>query len=121
MQKGLNLLLICLKQDSLQKSKLCTDQYWIAKHFKQHCLFYFSDSFGGGAKVVRMARVPMGGWAEEGQSAPRHHEPVPEESSEDEMPPHVHRVKAVCGKLECQLKIYKCVSIKIISVPFLLL
>uniref|UniRef100_A0A673B4U6 Autophagy-related protein 9 n=1 Tax=Sphaeramia orbicularis TaxID=375764 RepID=A0A673B4U6_9TELE len=42
--------------------------------------------------VVRSARVPMGGWAEDTQGAPRHHEPLPEESSEDEMPPHIHKV-----------------------------
>lgn len=40
--------------------------------------------------------MPMGGWAEEGQTAPRHHEPLPEESSDDEMPPHIHKVNAVC-------------------------
>lgn len=57
--------------------------------------FCFPDSFGAGGKVVRSARVPMGGWAEEGQAAPRHHEPLPEESSEDEMPPHIHKVNAV--------------------------
>ncbi|XP_029973421.1 autophagy-related protein 9A [Salarias fasciatus] len=51
-----------------------------------------TDSLGAGGKVVRSARVPMGGWAEEGQAAPRHHEPLPEESSEDEMPPRMHRV-----------------------------
>lgn len=39
--------------------------------------------------------MPMGGWAEEGQAAPRHHEALPEESSEDEMPPHIHKVNAV--------------------------
>ncbi|XP_077176879.1 autophagy-related protein 9A isoform X3 [Paroedura picta] len=37
------------------------------------------------------ARLPLGGWAEDGQSA-RHPEPVPEESSEDELPPQVHKV-----------------------------
>uniref|UniRef100_A0A3Q3G1Z4 Autophagy-related protein 9 n=1 Tax=Labrus bergylta TaxID=56723 RepID=A0A3Q3G1Z4_9LABR len=41
-------------------------------------------------------RVPMGGWEEEGQGAPRHHEPVPEESSEDEMPPQIHKVNSAC-------------------------
>uniref|UniRef100_A0A3B3C3A2 Autophagy-related protein 9 n=1 Tax=Oryzias melastigma TaxID=30732 RepID=A0A3B3C3A2_ORYME len=44
---------------------------------------------------VRVARVPMGGWAEDGQAAPRHHESVPEESSEDEMPPHIHKVNTL--------------------------
>ncbi|CAG10353.1 unnamed protein product, partial [Tetraodon nigroviridis] len=44
-----------------------------------------------GGKVVRTMHVPMGGWAENSQATPRHHEPVPEESSEDEMPPHVHK------------------------------
>uniref|UniRef100_A0A3Q2Z7Y8 Autophagy-related protein 9 n=1 Tax=Hippocampus comes TaxID=109280 RepID=A0A3Q2Z7Y8_HIPCM len=47
----------------------------------------------GDGKVTRSARVPMGGWAEEShQSAPRRPESLPEESSEDEMPPHVHKV-----------------------------
>lgn len=60
--------------------------------------FCFPDSLGPGGKVVRSARgVPMGGWAEEGQAAPRHHDPLPEESSEDEMPPHIHKVNTVCG------------------------
>lgn len=38
---------------------------------------------GGGSRVQRVSRMPMGGWAEE---------PVPEEGSEDELPPHVHKV-----------------------------
>uniref|UniRef100_A0A674P3L1 Autophagy-related protein 9 n=1 Tax=Takifugu rubripes TaxID=31033 RepID=A0A674P3L1_TAKRU len=46
----------------------------------------------GPSTVVRVARSPMGGWAEDSQVAPRHHDPVPEGSSEDEMPPHVHKV-----------------------------
>ncbi|XP_034289650.1 autophagy-related protein 9A isoform X2 [Pantherophis guttatus] len=37
------------------------------------------------------ARLPLGGWAEDGQAA-RHPEPVPEESSEDELPPQLHKV-----------------------------
>uniref|UniRef100_A0A671TPP3 Autophagy-related protein 9 n=1 Tax=Sparus aurata TaxID=8175 RepID=A0A671TPP3_SPAAU len=55
----------------------------------------FSGSGTSGGKAVRSARVPMGGWAEDGQAAPRHHDPLPEESSEDEMPPHIHKVNAV--------------------------
>ncbi|XP_057716103.1 autophagy-related protein 9A isoform X2 [Corythoichthys intestinalis] len=52
-----------------------------------------SDALGAGGKVTRSARVPMGGWAEEPyQSAPRRHESLPEESSEDELPPHIHKV-----------------------------
>ncbi|KAL6105451.1 atg9a [Pungitius sinensis] len=52
----------------------------------------FADSTTGG-KVVKSARgVPMGGWAEEGQAARRHHETLPEESSEDDMPPHIHKI-----------------------------
>lgn len=62
------------------------------------------DSFGAGVKVVRTARVPMGGWAEETQSALKHHETLPEESSEDELPPHVHRVKPVVVKRNSKLK-----------------
>uniref|UniRef100_A0A674NYE4 Autophagy-related protein 9 n=1 Tax=Takifugu rubripes TaxID=31033 RepID=A0A674NYE4_TAKRU len=45
-----------------------------------------------GTHHMRVARSPMGGWAEDSQVAPRHHDPVPEGSSEDEMPPHVHKV-----------------------------
>lgn len=41
------------------------------------------------------SRLPLGGWAEDGQPASRHPEPVPEEGSEDELPPQVHKVKAV--------------------------
>lgn len=37
------------------------------------------------------ARLPLGGWAEDGQTA-QHPEPVPEESSEDELPPQIHKV-----------------------------
>uniref|UniRef100_A0A3Q1GZ79 Autophagy-related protein 9 n=1 Tax=Acanthochromis polyacanthus TaxID=80966 RepID=A0A3Q1GZ79_9TELE len=51
-----------------------------------------TDTFGAAGRVVRSARVPMGGWAEEGQTAQRHHEPLPEESSEDEMPPRIHKI-----------------------------
>ncbi|XP_034051209.1 LOW QUALITY PROTEIN: autophagy-related protein 9A [Thalassophryne amazonica] len=47
---------------------------------------------GARGRVVRSVRVPMGGWAEDVQTAPRQHDPVPEESSEDEMPPHIHKV-----------------------------
>lgn len=50
------------------------------------------DSFGAGTKFVRTARVPMGGWADDNQAAPRHPEPLPEESSDDDMPPHIHKV-----------------------------
>uniref|UniRef100_A0A8C5BIJ3 Autophagy-related protein 9 n=1 Tax=Gadus morhua TaxID=8049 RepID=A0A8C5BIJ3_GADMO len=42
--------------------------------------------------TFQSARVPMGGWAEDGQAAPRLHTPVPEEGSEDEVAPHIHRV-----------------------------
>uniref|UniRef100_A0A7N8Y7H0 Autophagy-related protein 9 n=1 Tax=Mastacembelus armatus TaxID=205130 RepID=A0A7N8Y7H0_9TELE len=54
------------------------------------------NSFVARGKVVRLARVPMGGWAEEGQAGPRQHEPLQEESSEDEMPPHIHKVNSLC-------------------------
>ncbi|MEE6488994.1 hypothetical protein FKM82_015457 [Ascaphus truei] len=37
------------------------------------------------------ARQPMGGWSEDGQPT-RHPETVPEEGSEDELPPQVHKV-----------------------------
>ncbi|XP_037550520.1 autophagy-related protein 9A [Nematolebias whitei] len=51
-----------------------------------------TDNVGAGGKVVRTARVPMGGWAEDGQATSRHHEPLAEETSEDELPPHIHKV-----------------------------
>lgn len=50
------------------------------------------DLLIGETKIVRTARVPMGGWADDNQAAPRYPEPLPEESSEDEMPPHIHKV-----------------------------
>lgn len=77
------------------------------------------DSLGVGVKVVRTARVPMGGWAEETPSALRHHETLPEESSEDEMPPHVHRVKPLYGKAEFWLKIWKFAALKSFLFPLL--
>lgn len=43
------------------------------------------------------SRLPLGGWAEDGQSASRHPEPVPEEGSEDELPPQVHKVRFLVG------------------------
>ncbi|MEQ2170939.1 hypothetical protein GOODEAATRI_005493 [Goodea atripinnis] len=47
---------------------------------------------GASGKVVRTARMPMGGWAEGGKASSRHHEPLQEETSEDELPPHIHKV-----------------------------
>ncbi|XP_061552342.1 autophagy-related protein 9A isoform X1 [Phycodurus eques] len=53
----------------------------------------YSGSLGARGKVTRSARAPMGRWSEElQQSAPRCHESLPEDSSEDEMPPHIHKV-----------------------------
>lgn len=52
----------------------------------------FEDHFGSGGKSVRTARLPMGGWAEDGKASSRHHEPLQEETSEDELPPHIHKV-----------------------------
>ncbi|PWA16526.1 hypothetical protein CCH79_00004775 [Gambusia affinis] len=52
-----------------------------------------ADHFGTAGKVVRTARVPMGGWAEDGKASSRHHGPVQEETSEDELPPHIHKIK----------------------------
>uniref|UniRef100_A0A3P8XWZ6 Autophagy-related protein 9 n=1 Tax=Esox lucius TaxID=8010 RepID=A0A3P8XWZ6_ESOLU len=46
---------------------------------------------GNPDKGVRLARVPMGGWAEEGQGG-RHPDTVPEEGSDDDMPPNIHKV-----------------------------
>lgn len=50
-----------------------------------------TDSVGPEGRVVRSARVPMGGWAEEGRGG-RHPDTVPEEGSEDDMPPNIHKV-----------------------------
>uniref|UniRef100_A0A4W5N4D0 Autophagy-related protein 9 n=1 Tax=Hucho hucho TaxID=62062 RepID=A0A4W5N4D0_9TELE len=49
-----------------------------------------TDSVGPGGRVVRSARVPMGGWAEEGRGG-RHPDTVPE-GSEDDMPHNIHKV-----------------------------
>ncbi|KAM6973042.1 autophagy-related protein 9A [Aplochiton taeniatus] len=51
-----------------------------------------TEYLGSGIRAVRSARVPMGGWAEDGQGSPRQHDPVPEEGSGDEMPPHIHKL-----------------------------
>uniref|UniRef100_A0A1A8NR04 Autophagy-related protein 9 n=1 Tax=Nothobranchius pienaari TaxID=704102 RepID=A0A1A8NR04_9TELE len=51
-----------------------------------------ADQFGAGGRVARTSRMPMGGWAEDGTAASRHHEPLPEETSEDEAPPHIHKM-----------------------------
>lgn len=51
-----------------------------------------TESLGSGGRALRSARVPMGGWAEDGLGSPRQHDPVPEEGSEDEMPPHIHKL-----------------------------
>ncbi|XP_031414497.1 autophagy-related protein 9A [Clupea harengus] len=50
-----------------------------------------TDALSGATRGQRSARVPMGGWVEEIQSG-RHHDPVPEEGSEDELPPQIHKV-----------------------------
>ncbi|XP_039612261.1 autophagy-related protein 9A isoform X1 [Polypterus senegalus] len=39
----------------------------------------------------RMSRLPMGGWAEDVQAG-RHHDTVPEEGSDDEQPPQIHKI-----------------------------
>lgn len=50
-----------------------------------------SDPSSGSFRVQRTPRMAMGGWSEENQTS-RHHDPVPEEGSEDELPPHIHKV-----------------------------
>ncbi|XP_030637625.1 autophagy-related protein 9A [Chanos chanos] len=50
-----------------------------------------TESLCGSSRIQRTPRVPMGGWTEETQTG-RHHEPVPEEGSDDELPPHIHKV-----------------------------
>ncbi|TTH38805.1 Autophagy-related protein 9A [Bagarius yarrelli] len=50
-----------------------------------------------GARVQRTARMPMGGWEEEEE------EPVAEEGSEDELPPHVHKVGYICPDVQTQI------------------
>ncbi|TRY59078.1 hypothetical protein DNTS_008393 [Danionella cerebrum] len=49
-----------------------------------------SDPAAGSSQVQRSPRVPMG-WSEDRQMG-RHHEPVPEEGSEDELPPNIQKV-----------------------------
>uniref|UniRef100_A0A4W3JN16 Autophagy-related protein 9 n=1 Tax=Callorhinchus milii TaxID=7868 RepID=A0A4W3JN16_CALMI len=46
---------------------------------------------GSQRPASRYSRLPMGGWTEDG-GVPRHPETVPEEGSEDEMPPQIHQV-----------------------------
>uniref|UniRef100_A0A672NMR5 Autophagy-related protein 9 n=1 Tax=Sinocyclocheilus grahami TaxID=75366 RepID=A0A672NMR5_SINGR len=43
-------------------------------------------------RAQRTSRMPRGGWSEENQMG-RHHDPVPEEGSEDELPPQIHKVQ----------------------------
>uniref|UniRef100_A0AAR2LGC3 Autophagy-related protein 9 n=1 Tax=Pygocentrus nattereri TaxID=42514 RepID=A0AAR2LGC3_PYGNA len=50
-------------------------------------------------RVQRTARMPMGGWSEEPHTG-RHHDPVPEEGSEDELPPHIHKVRQHSSELK---------------------
>uniref|UniRef100_A0A8C8GLH1 Autophagy-related protein 9 n=1 Tax=Oncorhynchus tshawytscha TaxID=74940 RepID=A0A8C8GLH1_ONCTS len=50
------------------------------------------NSVGPGGRVVRSERVPMGGWAEQGRGG-RHPDTVPEEGSEDDMPPNTHKLR----------------------------
>ncbi|XP_057194806.1 autophagy-related protein 9A [Triplophysa rosa] len=50
-----------------------------------------TDSVPGSSRVQRTPRVPLGGWSEETRTG-RHHDTVPEEGSEDELPPRVHKV-----------------------------
>uniref|UniRef100_A0A674DYU6 Autophagy-related protein 9 n=1 Tax=Salmo trutta TaxID=8032 RepID=A0A674DYU6_SALTR len=57
-----------------------------ALYIHEVCLY----SVGPGARVVRSARVPMGGWAEEGRGG-RDPDTLPE-GSEDDMPPNIHKV-----------------------------
>uniref|UniRef100_A0A8C1PJM8 Autophagy-related protein 9 n=1 Tax=Cyprinus carpio TaxID=7962 RepID=A0A8C1PJM8_CYPCA len=51
-----------------------------------------SDPVSGSFRAQRTPRMPMGGWSEENQMG-RHHDPVPEEGSEDELPPQIHKVQ----------------------------
>lgn len=50
-----------------------------------------ADPVSGSFRAHRTPRMPMGGWSEENQMS-RHHDPVPEEGSEDELPPRSHMV-----------------------------
>ncbi|KAG8538832.1 hypothetical protein GDO81_021999 [Engystomops pustulosus] len=54
--------------------------------------FSASTDFGSVQRPSsNLARQPMGGWSEDPQST-RHPETVPEEGSEDELPPQTHKV-----------------------------
>ncbi|CAB1327933.1 unnamed protein product, partial [Coregonus sp. 'balchen'] len=61
-----------------------------------------TDSVGPGGRVVRSARVPMGGWAEEGRGG-RHPDTVPEEGSEDDMPPNIHKGLCHLQRVEVEM------------------
>ncbi|XP_066543879.1 autophagy-related protein 9A isoform X1 [Amia ocellicauda] len=51
-----------------------------------------TDALSGPPRPApRAPRLPMGGWAEEAQAG-RQHDTVPEEGSEDELPPQIHKV-----------------------------
>ncbi|MBN3273927.1 ATG9A protein, partial [Polyodon spathula] len=52
-----------------------------------------TDTVSVGPRATpRFSRLPMGGWAEEVQGG-RRHETVPEEGTEEELPPHIHKVQ----------------------------
>ncbi|KAA0713415.1 Autophagy-related protein 9A APG9-like 1 [Triplophysa tibetana] len=50
-----------------------------------------ADFVPGSSRVQRTPRVPMGGWSEDARTG-RHHDTVPEEGSEDELPPRIHKL-----------------------------
>ena len=66
------------------------------------CLFVSLDPGTVPRAPSHLSRLPLGGWAEDGQSVSRHPEPVPEEGSEDELPPQVHKVRAPGPSNKCQ-------------------
>ncbi|KAL1021962.1 hypothetical protein UPYG_G00020450 [Umbra pygmaea] len=57
----------------------------------QHRCWANTVSVGSEGRGVRSARGPMGGWAEDGNQG-RHPYTVPEEGSEDDTPPNIHKV-----------------------------
>lgn len=89
------------QRDQAQKTNPSPSSPWAApEHFSflfvfilRVCLLVSLDPGTVPRAPSHFSRLPLGGWAEDGQSASRHPEPVPEEGSEDELPPQVHKVR----------------------------
>uniref|UniRef100_A0A8C1QUQ0 Autophagy-related protein 9 n=1 Tax=Cyprinus carpio TaxID=7962 RepID=A0A8C1QUQ0_CYPCA len=91
------------RQESDESSESVNEDMEAARTFPRSSTFPTTSHQAGAAQqsgsqrhygrtsAQRTPRMPMGGWSEENQMS-RHHDPVPEEGSEDELPPHIHKV-----------------------------